>query len=165
MKLSLIYARSRNRCIGQNGELPWRLPDEFKHFKQTTLGCPIIMGRRTYEDHNNILPGRTNIVLTTRTDFQAPEGLVVVNHLDQALAPYQNTDQEVFIIGGAKLFATGYQTADTVYETVVDAEVPGDTFLPPLDFSAWSTKTLQTHPVDSRHAYAYTVYRHDRDPV
>ena len=62
--LSLIYARSENRCIGKDGRIPWRLPDEFKHFKTTTMGKPIIMGRKTYEDHDSALPGRLNIVVT-----------------------------------------------------------------------------------------------------
>jgi len=165
MILSLIYARSENRCIGNNGELPWRLPDEFKHFKKTTMGCPIIMGRRTFEDHNNILPGRTNIVLTRQTDFKAPEGLIVANSLDDALTPYRDTDQQVFIIGGAKLFETGYKIADRVYETVVHTHVEGDTHLPPLDFAQWQTTVIEQHAIDDRHRFAYTASQHLRQPV
>lgn len=165
MILSLIYARSENRCIGNNGELPWRLPDEFKHFKKTTMGCPIIMGRRTFQDHNNILPGRTNIVLTKQTDFQAPEGLVVANSLDNALAPYRDTDQQVFIIGGAKLFETGYEIADCVYETIVHTNIEGDAYLSPLDFTRWHTTVIVKHATDARHRFAYTASKHLRQPV
>ncbi len=130
MTLSLIYARSENRCIGKDGGLRWRLPDEFRHFKRTTLGCPIIMGRRTYEDHGNILPGRTNIVLTSREDYSPAQGVLVRRSFDDTLAEFGGGGQEVFVIGGAGLFGQVFPRADRVYETVVHAEVQGDTFLP-----------------------------------
>ncbi|NBC10803.1 MAG: hypothetical protein GVY24_03590, partial [Planctomycetes bacterium] len=85
MPLSLIYARSENHCIGKAGRIPWRLPDDFKHFKRTTMGKPIIMGRRTYEDHESALPGRLNVVITRQPDYRAAEGVVVVDSLDAAL--------------------------------------------------------------------------------
>ncbi len=162
MPLALIYARSENRCIGRDGELPWRLPDEFKHFKRTTMGRPIIMGRRTYEDHNNLLPGRTNIVLTSRRDFEPAEGVLVRHSLDDVLCEFDDGAGELFVIGGAGLFAAAFPMAQRVYETVVHAEVDGDTFLPDFDFSGWTHTVLEEHPADERHAHAFTVRRYDR---
>ena len=74
MDISLIYARSRNYCIGREGRLPWHLPDEFRFFTDTTMGHPVIMGRRSYEDHNGLLPGRLNIVVTHQPDYTVVEG-------------------------------------------------------------------------------------------
>jgi len=161
MILSLIYARSENRVIGCDGGLPWRLPDDFKHFKQTTMGRPIIMGRRTFEDHNSVLPGRTNIVLTSREDFEY-EGLVVARSLDEALAPYRNDDGEVFIIGGAGRFSAAIEDAQRVYETLVHAEVEGDTVLPKFGLADWDATVLSEHAADERHAYPFTITRYDR---
>ncbi|QDU71119.1 dihydrofolate reductase [Mucisphaera calidilacus] len=161
MILSLIYARSENHVIGRDGKLPWRLPEDFRHFKRTTLGHPIIMGRRTFEDHNAVLPGRTNIVLTRNPDFPFP-GITARRTLDDALAPYRDTDEEVFIIGGAGLFAEAFPMADRVYETVVHAEVEGDVVLSAFDFSGWNHEVLMEHPVDERHEIGFTVTRRSR---
>lgn len=167
MTLALIYARSENHCIGAAGGLPWRLPDEFRHFKRTTLGSPILMGRRTYEDHNNVLPGRTNVVLTRQKDFVAAEGLVIRDNLDEALREFApgseaNPGEMVFVIGGVGLFAEAFGRADRVYETVVHGTFEGDTFLEPFDFSDWMGTVLEEHPADDRHSHAYTVMRYDR---
>lgn len=159
--LSLIYARSENGCIGRGGRLPWRLPDDFAHFKRTTMGHPIIMGRRTFEDHSNVLPGRTNIVLTRRADFGFP-GVVVAPGLDEALAPYRDTDEEVFVIGGAGVFAEAFARSQRVYETLVHAVVEGDTYLPRLDLSGWDATVLAEHAADARHAYAFTITQYER---
>ncbi len=161
MWLSLIYARSENRVIGKDGGLPWRLPDDFRHFKTTTMGCPVVMGRRTFEDHQSVLPGRTNIVLTRDPDWSF-EGVTVCRSLDDALTPYRGTDREVFVIGGAGLFAAALPQADRVYETVVHAVVDGDVRLPDFDLSRFEPEVLMEHAVDDRHPYAFTVTRYDR---
>ncbi|MEQ9453464.1 MAG: dihydrofolate reductase [Phycisphaeraceae bacterium] len=159
MILSLIYARSENHVIGRDGGLPWRLPEDFKHFKRTTLGHPIIMGRKTFEDHRSVLPGRTNIVLTRREDFSFP-GVEVRRSLEEALAPYRDTDEEVFVIGGAGLLAEAFPHADRVYETVVHAVVDGDVVLPAFDFSGWDRQVLMEHQADERHGHAFTVLKY-----
>lgn len=162
MLLSLIYARSENGCIGRDGRLPWRLPDDFAHFKRTTMGRPIIMGRRTFEDHSNVLPGRTNIVVTRQADFRGPEGIVVRTSLDAALAPYRRGDEEVFVIGGATLFEQAFPLAGRVYETLVHARIEGDTYLPAMDLTGWRATPLARHRADARHAHAFTITRYDR---
>ena len=161
MSWSLIYARDRRGCIGKDGGLPWRLPDDFRHFKQTTMGRPIVMGRRTFEDHRTVLPGRLNIVLTRRSDYPAPEGMIVVSSLEAAAAACASEGPgERFIIGGAGLLETGFADAVCVYETIVDTEVQGgDTFVPRFDFSGWEREILAQHAVDERHAHAFEVVR------
>ena len=163
--LNLIYARSENHVIGKDGHIPWRLPDDFKHFKQTTMGCPILMGRKTYEDHESALPGRLNVVITRQAEYQAAEGVAVVHSLEEAvaLAHEREPGKEVFVIGGVKFFTEAFEAAQRVYETVVHTTVEGgDAVLPAFDFYDWRTTVLQEHPADARHEHAFTVYRHER---
>lgn len=157
MQLAQIYARSENRYIGKDGKIPWRLPDDFKHFKKTTLGCPIIMGRRTYEDHESALPGRLNLVITRDEKYQAAEGVEVVTSLDQALERAAQVSDKAFIIGGVGLFEQTFEQVQVVYETIVHAEIDGDARLPDFDFTGWDCKILEEHPADERHIYAFTV--------
>lgn len=163
--LALIYARSDNRCIGKDGRIPWRLPDEFAHFKRTTMGRPIIMGRKTYEDHESALPGRLNIVVTSKQDYKVAAGVELAPSLEDAIARAEDEHDdggEVFVIGGAGLFGDAFDRAGRVYETVVHTAIDGDTFLPVFDFSGWSRVVLHEHPADERHAYAWTAIRYDR---
>lgn len=162
MKIAQIYARSENRCIGKDGRIPWRLPSDFAHFKRTTIGKPIIMGRRTYEDHESALPGRLNLVITRDASYQAAEGVEVVNSLDDALARAGKESELAFIIGGVGLFTQTFDQADVVYETVVHTEIDGDAVLPAFDFTGWNTEVLEEQAIDDRHAFAFTVYRHQR---
>lgn len=161
-QLAQIYARSENRVIGVDGRIPWRLPDDFAHFKQTTMGHPIIMGRKTYEDHESALPGRLNLVITSSPGYRAAEGVAVVSSLDDAIQRAAADSDQAFIIGGVGLFAQTFGRVQTVYETVVHTEINGDAVLPAFDFTGWQHEVLQEHPADSRHAYAFTVQRWDR---
>lgn len=174
LTLSLIYARSEDRVIGVAGKIPWRLPDDFKHFKQTTMGKPILMGRKTYEDHESALPGRLNVVITRQPDYPVADGVEVAASLDDAIALASRSSHpppvEVFVIGGVSFFAQALPHAQRVYETVVHADlIPSPpspeerAVLPELDFTGWDTKIMQQHPADDRHAFAFTVYRHERD--
>lgn len=162
MSLSLIYARSENHCIGANGAIPWRLPDDFAHFKKTTMGKPILMGRKTYEDHESALPGRLNIVISRQADYQTVEGVVLCADLDSAKALAHQDNEDIFVIGGVSFFVEALASADYVYETVVHATIDGDAFLPAFDFSGWKTEQLQEHPADARHAHAFSVYKHTK---
>jgi dihydrofolate reductase len=163
MMLSFIYARSENRCIGKDGQLPWQLPDEYAHFKRTTLGKPIVMGRRTYEDHESLLPGRLNLVVTTRRDYPVAAGVELYPSLDAALDRARQESDEVFIVGGATLFRAAFPEVSRIYETVVHTVVEGgDTFVPEFDLTPFETTTLFEHRADARNAFSFTVYRHDR---
>lgn len=161
-QLSQIYARSENRVIGADGRIPWRLPNDFKHFKHTTMGCPIIMGRKTYEDHASALPGRLNIVITSNPNYPAAAGIEVVTSLDDAIQRAANENERAFIIGGVGLFEQTFERVQTVYETVVHIDIQGDAILPVFDFTGWRHEVLNEHPADDRHTFAFTVQRWDR---
>ncbi|MGB5326161.1 MAG: dihydrofolate reductase [Pseudomonadales bacterium] len=164
--LSMIYARSRNNCIGKRGRIPWQLPADFAHFKQTTMGKPIIMGRKTYEDHESALPGRLNIVITGQRDYSAAPGIVLAHSLDEALEVGWQDNPSLFVIGGVQFFVAALPRANAVYETVVDLEIDidaeRDAMLPAFDFSDWHSEIIHEHPRDERHAHAFKVYRHTR---
>ncbi len=151
--LSIIVAMAKNRVIGRDNQLPWHLPADLRHFKQTTMGHPIIMGRKTYESIGRPLPGRQNIVITRNPDFQA-EGCLVVHSLQEALAAVPEAE-EVFIIGGASLYREALPLADRIYLTLVDAEVEGDTFFPELDASEWQEVRRETFAPDEKNPFGY----------
>lgn len=163
MSVSLIYARSENYCIGREGNLPWELPDEFAHFTRTTTGGAVIMGRKTYQDHNSYLSGRRNIVLTSNRDLPLAPNVLRENSLSAAIALAEPDGGEIFVIGGCGLLREALPVATTVYETVVHAALKGDTFVDPFDFSSWRTDVLEQHPADAAHSYGFTIYRHARD--
>ena len=162
MRLSLIWAMTRNRVIGRDNALPWSLPDEMRHFVTTTRGKPVIMGRKQFESMDSPLPRRTNIVLSRDPAFH-PNGAIVVRTLDDAIAQARdaggadNTDGEIMVIGGAEIFAVALPRADRLYFTLIDAEIDGDVFFPAFDESQWREISRQTHAADARHAYAYTI--------
>ena len=160
MHRSLVVAMSRNGVIGRNNQLPWRLPADLAFFKRTTMGHPVIMGRRTYESIGKPLPGRLNIVVTHRQDFDAP-GCTVAHSLDEAYRAAGDA-AEVSIIGGSAIFAEALAKADTVYLTEVDADVEGDVFFPSFDRSRFRETELERHPADERHAYPFRILRLDR---
>ncbi|HEU5074293.1 MAG TPA: dihydrofolate reductase [Polyangiaceae bacterium] len=161
--VSLIYARSLDYCIGKAGQIPWHLPDEFAHFKRTTKNHVVIMGRRTYEDHNTLLPDRVNIVVTTDAGYQAAEGILLARSFEEALELAEIAGREIFVVGGVRLFERSFPLAARIYETVVHTTIPdGDTFVPPFDFSGFRHRVLERHPVDPRHAFSFEVSLYER---
>jgi dihydrofolate reductase len=146
MPLHLIYARSRNNVIGVNGDLPWHLPEDLAHFKRTTLGQPVIMGRVTWQsipEKFRPLPGRTNVVVSRQTDFVAP-GAQVVNSLQAALNLFP-ADEVVWLIGGAQLYAQAMPLAQQLVVTEIDADYAGDAFAPAVDASEWKETQRTSH--------------------
>jgi dihydrofolate reductase len=134
MIISLIAAMDEHRAIGNDNRLPWSLPKDLERFRQLTYGHPVIMGRKTFESIGRPLPGRTNIVLTKQRDYQAP-GCTIVHDLASAFAACADAE-EVFIIGGQKLYHDTMAIADRIYLTIVHAHVGGDAHFPeiPEDF-------------------------------
>ena len=162
-RLSLMFAMTKNRVIGKDGWLAWDLPDELAYFRRTTAGKPVIMGRRTYQSHNRPMPGRLNVVLSG-SGFEA-EGVIVVEDLDAALAVVaEDPADEVFVIGGTEPYRIALPRADRLYATFIDAELPGDTFFPECDFSAWRIVEREHHAADARHPYAYDMQVLERAP-
>jgi len=160
LRISLVVAVSRNRVIGRDNQLPWRLPADLAFFKRVTMGHPVIMGRRTWESLKKPLPGRENIVVTRNKGYEAP-GSAVANSLEAALALCAD-EPIVFVIGGSQLFAESLPIADRIYLTEVDAVVEGDIFLPEFDRSQWTETPIEYHAVDERHALPFRIVQLDR---
>lgn len=163
--IAMIVAMAENRVIGRDNQLPWHLPNDLKHFKATTMGKPVVMGRKTYESIGRPLPGRTNIVVTSNRSFSA-DGIKVVYSIDEALALAESVAleegaNEVMVIGGAQLYANLLPKVERLYLTLVHAEVEGDALFPALDFSQWrllkseSFKGEGDNPLD----YSFVVYQ------
>ncbi len=158
--LSLIVAMGENGVIGKAGDLPWHLPDDLKHFKAVTLGKPVIMGRKTWDEVGRPLPGRRNIVISRQPDFTA-EGAEVVASLAAALERV-SAAPEVMVIGGAQIYREALPLAQTLHRTLVCGEPDGDTRFPELDWSCWQLVEETAHPQDERHAYALRFQRFER---
>lgn len=161
MRVTLVAAVAQNGVIGRGGDLPWRLPEDLKQFKRLTLDHPIVMGRKTWESLPSLLPRRSHIVLSRRAAYDAP-GAEVAHDLDEALARAAQHDAEVFVIGGAAIFAGALPRADRLVITHVDAEVEGDTYFPSVDWSGWRAVEEHAHPADARHAYPFRVVTYER---
>jgi len=164
MNIILIAAMSRNNAIGVGNELPWHLPDDFKFFKATTLGYPILMGRKTLESLGKPLPGRTNVVITSdKTVVDAP-GLHYFETVEGALEWLEAKEWEkIYVIGGGQIFAKTMAMADELLITEIDATFPdADVFFPEIDHSHWTKVTGEFHPVDERHNYAFTFCHYKR---
>ena len=145
MALNLIFARARNGVIGKHNTLPWHLPEDLAHFKQTTLGQPVVMGRKTWESlppKFRPLPGRTNIVVTRQSGWQA-EGALVAHSLEQALE-HCPADPQVWVIGGAEVYAQAMPLATRAVVTEIDADFEGDAFAPTFD-SSWQEAERTSH--------------------
>ena len=152
---TLVVAMARNRVIGRDNQLPWRLPDEIAYFKRVTMGHPVIMGRRTYESIGKPLPGRKNIVVTHDRAYSAP-GCTVVGSLQEAWQAAGNA-AEACVIGGTSLFRESLPIADRIHLTEVEADVAGDTYFPEFDRGQWTETEVERHAADERHAYPYRI--------
>lgn len=154
MILSMIVAMDRNRTIGADNEMPWHLPDDLKHFKQNTLGKPVIMGRKTFESIGaRPLPNRRNIVVTRNSSYRAV-GADCVHSLDAAIA-LVNHEEEVVIMGGGQIYTQALPSVQKLYLTHVDTQVKGDTVFPDWTVYSWETVEQSHHVQDERHAYCF----------
>lgn len=165
--VALIVALSENRCIGRNNKLPWHLPNDLQYFKRTTMGCPIIMGRKTWESLGCALPGRTNIVITRQADYQAEGGRVVAT-LAEALRLAQDVAlidgaERVMVIGGGEVFRESLPLADYLYLTEVHAQIDGDVFFPEVDMSGWVEEAREDFNASETNPYPYSFVRYCRN--
>ena len=155
-RVTMVVAYARNRAIGRDNALPWKLPGDLAHFKRTTLGRPILMGRKTWESLGRPLPGRRNIVISRNPDY-APAGADVMPDVASALAACAG-EAEIFIIGGAQIYAAALALADRIVATEVHAEVPGDAFFPSLPEGEWQECSRAPQPAENGYAYDFVVY-------
>tara|TARA_Y100001968_G_scaffold89139_1_gene80177 strand:- start:109 stop:600 length:492 start_codon:yes stop_codon:yes gene_type:complete len=155
--LTLIVAMAENSVIGRDGDLPWRLPEDLKHFKRVTLGKPVIMGRKTWDSlYAKPLPGRRNIVITRNPDFQT-DGAETASSIKEALARVAEAEEAV-VIGGATLFEDALPAARRFHLTEVHAAIEGDTFFPNFDRTQWREISRDDHPADGDSpAYSFVL--------
>ena len=158
MTISAIVAVEEHNAIGRDNQLPWHLPEDLKFFKRTTMGCPVLMGRKTYDSMGKPLKGRLNVVLTRQHDLNFPEGVRIENDLQVALKNLEQEGvEEVFVIGGGKIFEQAMPLIDKLYLTIVKTEIKdADVFFPHIDHSHWKLTWEEEHSADERHAYDYT---------
>jgi len=167
ISLCLIVAMAENGVIGKDGDLPWRLPEDMKWFKQTTMGKPIIMGRNTWESlPRKPLPGRANIVLTGNASYEA-EGAIVVNDFASAVQTAMDAARaaevsEVMIIGGAQLYKMALGDVARMYVTEVHAKIEGDVAFPEFSREGWVETSRERKDPEEGHAYSFVVMERKR---
>lgn len=163
-KVQIVVARARNNIIGRDGDMPWRLPTDLRHFKAVTLGAPVVMGRKTFQSIGRPLPGRANIVVS-RSGFQA-DGVTVAQTLETAISLARQIAQEtgsakMSVIGGGEIYRQAIARADELYMTEVDAEIEGDTHFPEID-SAMFQRVSLSDPIKTEndsHSVAFALWQ------
>ena len=166
LKLSVIVAVAENGVVGKNNALPWYLPADLQYFKRTTMGKPIVMGRKTFESIGRPLPGRTNIVISNNPDYSA-EGVAVVSSLEQALVyagevALIDGTEELMVIGGATVYAAAIPLADRLYVTEVHATVEGDAYLGDINWRPWCESSREHHKAEPPNPYDFSFVVYDR---
>ncbi|HMS27063.1 MAG TPA: dihydrofolate reductase [Burkholderiaceae bacterium] len=166
MQLNLIYAKARNGVIGKDGKMPWHLPEDLAYLKRMTLGCPVIMGRKTWDSlppKFRPLPGRTNVVITRQENWHEdgalpahnlPEALSICEHMSLILEP---SPDQVWVLGGAQIYQQALPFAQQVCVTEIDADFEGDAFAPVLD-KQWQETSRESHTSTSGLAYSFVTY-------
>lgn len=160
MIVSIIVAMDVNRVIGKDNTLPWRLPAELQYVKRTTMGHPIILGRKNYESIGRPLPGRRNIILTRDPEFQA-EGCEIAHSVEEVYELCKG-EEEIFIFGGEQIYKLFLQDVDKLYMTVIHHEFEGDTFFPEIDFSEWNEISKEQGITDEKNPYTYYYHVYER---
>ena len=160
--LSLIWAMDENRLIGNNNELPWHLPADLAFFKRTTMGKPIIMGRKTFDSIGRPLPGRQNIIITRDKTFTSL-GCDIANSIDQAMSLVADEAEEAMLIGGASLYLQTLEQADVLYLTQIHHAFSGDTWFPKIDMAQWSEVYRENFDADEKNIYPYSFMKFLRE--
>lgn len=161
MKLSIIVATSLNNAIGKDNQLLWHLPADLKFFKTTTMGCPVVMGRKTFQSIGRTLPGRKNIVITRDSNFNSDKtfDIIVEPNLESAINHLQN-EQEVFIIGGGEIYKQSLHLIDTIYKTIVNTTIEGDVYFPEIDMNQFELVWEEKHLADEKNKMDYTFQKY-----
>ncbi len=160
MLLSLLVAASENNVIGKDNALPWHLPDDLKRFKALTRGKTVIMGRKTYESIGHPLPDRRNIVISRQLE-SAPEGTELAHSINDAV-DLVKSEAEVFVIGGADIYAQLLPLGKKIYMTRVHATIEGDAFFPEINLKEWKEISNEEHSKDEKHAFSFSFIDYER---
>lgn len=161
MAVNIIVAVAENGVIGKDNTLIWSLPNDMRHFVQSTKGHPVIMGRKTYESMGKPLPGRPNFIVTRNKDIKI-EGCSVHLSLNDALESAKQLDEDVYIIGGAEIYRQSQELTDVMLITRVHDKFDGDTFFEVTSPSHWKLVSAESHQKDERHQQAFTIERYER---
>ncbi len=160
--LTIIVAAGEDNAIGKDNDLIWHLSNDLKRFKKLTSGHHIIMGRKTFESFPKPLPNRTHIVITRQSDYKAPDGVIIVNNLEDAVDAARS-DEQPFIIGGGEIYKQSLTIADKLEITRVHATFEdADTFFPEINESQWKEISRTTHDADENHKYAFSFITYER---
>jgi len=160
--LSLIVAAAENNTIGKDNQLIWHLSDDLKRFKKLTSGHHIIMGRKTFESFPKPLPNRTHVVITRQTGYEAPEGVIVVNSIQNAINIATLSDDEPFVIGGGEIYKQALPLATKIELTRVHHEFEGDTYFPEIDETIWKEVANTFNKKDDKHDYEFSFITYER---
>ncbi|MDQ0215841.1 dihydrofolate reductase [Oikeobacillus pervagus] len=163
MTISFIWAMDNEGSIGKNNTLPWRLPEDLKFFKETTLGHPIVMGRKTFESIGKPLPGRENIILTRDQNYQQP-GCTVLHSVEDVIKLSTKT-KELFITGGAEVFGLFLPYVDRLYVTKINETFGGDTFFPTINWNEWTLTSTRKGPKNEKNPYDYQFEVYERKEI
>ena len=153
--ITLIAAAGQNNELGKDNQLLWHLPDDFKHFKTLTTGHYIIMGRKTFESFPKPLPNRTHIIITRNENYNVPEGCIVANSLQNAIAVCPK-EEDIYIIGGGEIYRQSIELATCIELTRVHQSFEADTYFPSIDSETWQLLKSTSHAADEKHQYAFT---------
>ena len=155
--VALVVAVAENGIIGQHGQLPWgRMPADLRHFKQLTLGHPVIMGRKTFDSIGKALPGRPNVVVTRQPGWAAPGCEAAATVLGALERARELSAETVCVIGGGEIYREALPAVDIVYLTEIHHSFEGDASFPALSPTDWREETRERHEADAQHAYAYS---------
>lgn len=158
---TIVVAMGEKNEIGFENQLLWHLPKDLKHFKEITSGHPVIMGRKTYESIGKPLPNRTNIVVSRKTDW-FEEGILIVGSIKEAVKFAKKIDEEVFIIGGGKIYEHTMDIVDKLEVTLVKADLEADTFFPKIDPKIWKKTDEICHEKDEKNQYDFCFQTFER---
>ena len=146
---------AENRVIGKDNSIPWHIPEEVAHFKRTTMGHALVMGRKTYDSIGHPLPGRTNIVISSQPDLKI-EGCTMASSLQESIEIAKKIHEKIFIIGGGEIFKQSMVVADSIYLSIIHREIPGDVFFP--DFTESEFIKTFSEDVDASEHYTFEIY-------
>lgn len=160
MKICLIWATSQNNVIGLDNKIPWKVKADMQHFKKVTMGCPILMGRKTWESIGRPLPGRLNVVISRNAELEI-EGCETFTSIDDAIKSLERKHEKIFVIGGAEIYNATFPLAHELYKTIIHAVVEGDTFFKSTLFDCYynpgfSLESSEMHSSDGENEYNYT---------
>lgn len=163
MKISSIVATSLNNAIGKNNQLLWHLPADLKFFKTTTMGCPVVMGRKTFQSIGRVLPGRKNVVITRDNSYNSNKefDILIASSLQEAFKLLRNESQ-IFIIGGGEIYKQSMDLIDSIYLTKVHTTIDGDVYFPVINLQQFQLVWEEAHQADEKNLYDYTFQKYER---